>query len=112
MIDIAYAMGQAPQGEAGAAGGAIGGLLPLILIFAVFYLLLIRPQKKQMVRHKEMINSLKKSDEVVTSGGIHGRVTALRGKEIEVEIAPEVRVTVSRQSISAVKSPEGEQPQK
>ncbi len=105
MINIAYAMGPAPSGDA-AGGTALGGLLPLVLIFFVFYLLLIRPQKKQMQKHKEMVNTLKKSDEVVTSGGIHGRVTALRGKELELEIAPQVRVTVSRQSVSAVKSPE------
>ncbi|MGM0568360.1 MAG: preprotein translocase subunit YajC [Elusimicrobiota bacterium] len=104
MIGTAYAMGQAPQGGSG--GSVLGGLLPLIFIFVIFYFLLIRPQKKQMQKHKEMINSLKKNDEVITSGGIHGKITSLKGKNLELQIAKGVKILVSKDSVSAKKKDE------
>jgi len=94
---------------------AIGGsalltqLLPLLLIFGVFYFLLIRPQQKKMKEHREMLGTLKRNDRVVTAGGIVGRITAVRdgSDEVEVEIAPNVRVTVVRGTISSVIRAEG-----
>ncbi len=103
MINSAYAMAQSTQGT-GQTGSPLSGFLPLILIFGVFYFLLIRPQKKQAQKQQQMINSLKKGDNIVTSGGMHGKVTGLKGKEIEVEIAPEVKVILNRQAVSLVKS--------
>ncbi len=103
MINIAYAMGQAPVGDQ-PAGSPIASFLPLILIFIVFYFLLIRPQKKQAQKQKEMISSVKKGDLIVTSGGIHGKITALKGKQVEVEIAPNTKVILNRQAISYVKT--------
>ena len=73
MINIAYAMAQPPTGDQ-PAGSPIASFLPLILIFIVFYFLLIRPQKKQAQKQQEMINSVKKGDLIVTSGGIHGKI--------------------------------------
>jgi len=102
MADTAYAMAQAPAGQE--AGSPIISLLPLILIFLIFYFLLIRPQKKQMQKHQETVNALKKGDEIVTTGGIHGKVTALKGKEIEVEIAPNIRITLNKQAVAGLKS--------
>lgn len=106
MIDLAYAMGQAPQGGQ-QAGSPIGGFLPLILIFAVFYFLLIRPQKKQAKDQQKMINSLKKGDLIVTSGGMHGKITGLKGKQIEVEIAKNIKVIINRSAVSQLRN-EGE----
>ncbi|MFC2061908.1 preprotein translocase subunit YajC [Elusimicrobiota bacterium] len=103
MIDLAYAMSQAPA-EGQQAGSSIAGLLPLILIFFVFYFLLIRPQKKQVQQQKEMVNSLNKGDRVVTSGGIHGKITALKGKQIELEISPGTKIILNKQAISQVNS--------
>jgi len=105
MINLAHAMAQ-PAGQAQNApkGSPIAGFLPLILIFVVFYFLLIRPQKKQMQKQKSMINSLKKGDRIVTSGGIHGKITALKGKQIEVEIAPNTRVIMNKQAVSQLES--------
>jgi preprotein translocase subunit YajC len=101
MIDLAYAMAQPPAG--GAEGGSpIASFLPLILIFVVFYFLLIRPQKKQAQQMQQMINNLKKGDQIVTAGGMHGKVTALKGKQIEVEVAQNVRVLLNKSAVSKV----------
>src|SRR5690349_8140162 len=75
---------------------------PLILIFAVFYFLLIRPQQQRQKETKAMIAAIKRGDRVVTGGGIVGLVQRTKDNEVEVEIAPNVRVTVLRDTISSV----------
>lgn len=92
-----------------AAGGGLGGdgmltgLLPIVLIFVVFWFLLIRPQQKRMKEHKAMIANLRRGDKVVTGGGIIGSVTKVLDEgEVEVEIAPEVKVRVARSTITEV----------
>ena len=78
-------------------------LLPLILIFVVFYFLLIRPQQRKMKQHREMLSALRRGDKVVTGGGIIGLVTkVVDDNEVQVEIAEGVRVRVQRPSIAAV----------
>jgi preprotein translocase subunit YajC len=101
LITPAYA--QAAGG--GDAAGFITSLVPLILIFVIFYFLLIRPQQKRAKEHKQMVESLKRGDQVVTGGGILGKVTRVKeGDEIEVEIAENTRVRVYRSTIQAVLS--------
>ena len=102
-ISPAYAQDAA----AGGTGAVIMQLLPLILIFAVFYFLLIRPQQKKMKDHRAMLQALKRNDKVITGGGIVGSITKVRddSDEIEVEIAAGVRITVLRGTISAVVKP-------
>jgi preprotein translocase subunit YajC len=97
---VSYAFAQSSAGVQQKQPSAMASFLPLILIFAVFYFLLIRPQKKQAQQQQVMINSLKKGDNIVTSGGIHARVTALKGKDIEVEIAPNTRVMLNKQAVT------------
>lgn len=95
----------AQSGNGGGAGGfgGLGGLLPIILIFVVFWFLLIRPQQKRMKEHKAMVAALKRGDKVVTGGGIIGTVTkVIDDSEVQVEIAKDVRVRVSRATIQAV----------
>jgi preprotein translocase subunit YajC len=99
MNDLVFAMGGG-QGQGGAEGAGFGAFIPLILMFAIFYFLLIRPQQKRTKQHREMIASLKKGDRVVTTGGLHGQITGLTDDVITMEIAPKVRVKVSRQSIA------------
>lgn len=100
MISLAYAMGQQGGGEG--AGGGLGAFLPLILMFAIFYFLLIRPQQKKAKQHKQLLAAIKKGDRVVTSGGLHGLVTGITEDVVTIEIAPKVRVKVARGSISGV----------
>ena len=80
-------------------------MVPLILMFVIFYFLLIRPQQKRNKEHREMLGNLKKGDRVVTSGGLHGRITGMSDTTLTVEIADKVRVKVSRGNIAALNQP-------
>jgi preprotein translocase subunit YajC len=98
LIDIAYAMGG--SGGEGAAG--FSGFIPIILMFVIFYFLLIRPQQKRQKEHRSMISNLKKGDRIITSGGLHGRITGMDETTLTVEIADKVRVKVARANVSAL----------
>ncbi len=98
---LAHAMGNLGGGGEGA-GSGFGAFLPLILMFAIFYFLLIRPQQKKAKQHKQLLAAIKKGDRVVTGGGLHGVVTGLTDDVVTVEIAPKVRVKIARGSISGV----------
>ena len=87
--------------DAPSSGGGFLGLLPLLLIFVVFYLFLIRPQMKQAREHKQMVDALQKGDEVVTSGGLVGRITRIGDSFIRIEIASGVEVNVQKHAVSA-----------
>ena len=93
------------QAAGGGAAGALGSFLPLILIFAIMYFLLIRPQQKKLKEHKAMVEALRRGDQVVTQGGIVGKVLKVRDDgEVEVEIAEGVKVRVIRATIAQVLS--------
>lgn len=100
MISTAYAMGQ-PAGQAGQAGG-LAGFLPIIILFAIFYFLLIRPQQKKAKEHKEMIGNLKKGQRIVTSGGIYGTIASLDDTTIGLEIAEKIKIKISRGNVAAL----------
>jgi preprotein translocase subunit YajC len=103
LFDIAYALGQGGAGGEGAGGFA--GFIPLILMFVIFYFLLIRPQQKKSKDHRTMIGSLKKGDRIITSGGIHGRITGMDETTLTVEIADKVRVKVARGNVAGLSQP-------
>ena len=90
--------------QAGGAGGSgLEAMLPLVLIFVVFYFLLIRPQQKKMKDHRAMLGAVTRGDKVVTGGGIMGTVTKVDDdNQVTVEIAKDVKVKVRRELISAV----------
>jgi preprotein translocase subunit YajC len=100
-MNIAYAMGQGGAAASGGSGG-FASFIPLILMFVIFYFLLIRPQQKKTKEHKQMIDNLKTGDRIITSGGLHGRVTGVSESTLTVEIAEKVRVKVNRGSVSAI----------
>jgi preprotein translocase subunit YajC len=90
-------------GEDGGGLGMFGSILPLILIFVVFYFLLIRPQQRTQKQHREMLQNVHRGDDIVTNGGLVGRVIKVgRDDSMLVEIAPGVRVRVMRNMISEV----------
>ena len=77
-------------------------LAPLIIIMIIFYFLLIRPQQKQMKERKAMLEALKSGDKILSSGGIFGTITAIRGDELEVIIADNVKVVMARSSVANI----------
>jgi preprotein translocase subunit YajC len=91
----------APSGQGGAAGMLVG-ILPWLLIFVIFYLLMIRPQQRRVKEHQAAIAAVKKGDDVITGGGIRGKVTKVSDDEAEVEIATGVKIRVVKSTISQV----------
>jgi preprotein translocase subunit YajC len=80
----------------------ISGLLPIVVLFAVFYFLLIRPQQKQQKKRKEMLASLKKGDKVITIGGIYGTIKELRDTDLTLRIGDNMDIRMTRYSIDRV----------
>lgn len=97
LISDAYA-----QGGGAAAGPGMGDFAFLLVIFAVFWFLLIRPQQKRAKEHKSMVGGLSKGDEVVTNGGLLGKITKVGDNFITLEIADGLRVQVQRMSVAAL----------
>jgi preprotein translocase subunit YajC len=93
-------------GNPGAAGGTAesgwGFILPMVIIFVIFYFLLIRPQQKRQKELKAMIDNLAYGDTVITSGGIHGKITGLTDTVATLEIDDKVRIKVSRGAIGSI----------
>src|SRR5881394_630155 len=93
-----------PAGGSGGTAGILVGIAPWLLIFVIFYVLMIRPQQRRVKEHQAAITAVKKGDEVITGGGILGRVTKVGDEEAEVEIANGVRIRVVKSTISQVLS--------
>jgi preprotein translocase subunit YajC len=98
-------MQAAPAGQTSGTMGALLTFLPWVAIFGIFYVLMIRPQQQRVKQHQAAIAAVKKGDEVVTGGGIRGRVTKVSDEEAEVEIAQGVKIRVVKSTISQVLSP-------
>lgn len=100
LVTPAYA-----QAAGGGAGGAFASFVPLILIFLIMYFLLIRPQQKKLKEHQAMVEALRRGDQVVTAGGVVGKVTKVREDgEVELEIASGVNIRVVKHTIQTVRS--------
>ena len=105
-MDSAYAMGAA--GSSGGSSNAIGALLPFVLMFAVLYLLILRPQMKKQKAQQRMIDELEKGDQIVTSGGLHGVIQNVKDDILVVKVADNVKVEISRAAVSRVKNKESQ----
>jgi preprotein translocase subunit YajC len=102
VTSLAYAMGSNPGSTGTSGGGDWGFIVTMVIIFVIFYFILIRPQQKKQKEQKAMLNNLAYGDTVVTSGGIHGKVSGLTDAIITLEIADKVRIKVSRSAIGTV----------
>jgi preprotein translocase subunit YajC len=102
LTELAYAMGGAPDGAQGGGGGLMG-FLPLIIIFVIFYFLLIRPQQKRAKEQKSMLESLKKGDKVILSGGEFGVIEEVKQNSVIVKIAENVRVKYGKAYVVALR---------
>lgn len=80
-------------------------LLPLALIFIIFYFLLIRPQKQKEKEHQKMLSGINKNDEVVTSGGIHGTIVNVKDKTLTLRIDDNVKMEIEKSSVAYIKKP-------
>jgi preprotein translocase subunit YajC len=96
---ISQAWAQVGPGEA---PSALLNFAPLVLIFVVFYFLLIRPQQQKAKEHRTMLANLRRNDEVITAGGLYGKVVTLTDRVVTLEIAPNVKVRVDRPQIASL----------
>jgi len=91
------------QAAGGSLTSSLGGFVPIILIFGIMYFLMIRPQQKKMKDHRSMVDALRKGDQIVTQGGVIGKVTKVKeDNEVEVEIAADVKVRILKHTITQV----------
>jgi preprotein translocase subunit YajC len=102
LTTLAYTMGGAPGGTQAGGDGGWGIMIPMLIIFVIFYFLLIRPQQKKQKELQAMLTNLAYGDMVMTTGGIHGKITGLADAVITLEIADKVRIKVARSAIGAV----------
>ena len=96
LIASAYAQDAAPQ------GGGLMSFLPLIIIFVIFYFLLIRPQMKRAKEHRQLVSNLAKGDEVVTNGGLLGKILNVGDTFLTVELAENVVIKLQKHAVSSV----------
>jgi preprotein translocase subunit YajC len=96
LISPAYAQ----AASSGGTGDLLATMLPMVAIFAIFYFLMIRPQQRKQKEHRAMIDALEKGNEVVTAGGIAGRVSKIDDQYVTVEIAQGVEIHVQRHAVS------------
>lgn len=102
MTDILLQTVAAAAANPNSGSAILIGIAPWLLIFVIFYVLMIRPQQKRVKEHQAAIAAIKKGDEVITGGGIRGRVTKVNDDEAEVEISQGVRVRVVKGTLSQV----------
>jgi preprotein translocase subunit YajC len=103
MLGLAFAMAPPPGGAAaGGAQSAMMNLVPLVFMFAIFYFLLIRPQQKKAKEHRALLEGIKKGDQVVTAGGMHGKVTAIDDTVVTLEISNGVNVKFNKGHIASI----------
>lgn len=98
--ETAFAMGATQGGAEG--GNPIAALMPLILMFVIFYFLLIRPQQKKAKQHKELLANLKKGDKVITGGGMYGRIVEVDGDVLTVDLGNNMSVEINRNFVSGL----------
>jgi len=105
------AWAQAPGAPAGPASGAAGflGLVPFVLIFVLFYVMMILPQQRQKKKHQQMLDALKKGDRVVTTGGLVGAVTNIHNDLVTLQVAETVKVKVLRGAVASLRGEDNEE---
>jgi preprotein translocase subunit YajC len=94
LVPAAQAMGIGGGAGGSGSGGGLVGLLPLVLMFAIFYFLLIRPQQKKAKAHKDLLNNLKRGDSVITTGGMYGRIAEIKDNAIILEIGEKEKIQI------------------
>lgn len=96
------AFAEEPAAAAAAEPSPLAGMLPIVLMVVLFYFLLVRPQQKKINEHKKMVEALRRGDKVLTNGGLYGTVHKVEDDVLVLEIAPEVRVKLEKNSVASV----------
>jgi preprotein translocase subunit YajC len=109
VIDLAYAMGPAPQGGPGGPGAILIQLVPIVLVLGVFFFLVIRPQQRERQRRREMLGALKKGDRVVTTGGLIGTIVGLTERKATLRVGDSTRIECLRDAITGLDVDRGDQ---
>jgi preprotein translocase subunit YajC len=102
MQSLFFAFSNNPQGGAQGGPSLLVSFLPILLIFVIFYLLLILPQQKKQKQHANMISSLKKGDQIVTSSGMYGTIADVKEQKIVLKIADEVKIEIVKSAVATV----------
>jgi preprotein translocase subunit YajC len=102
MHSLLFAFSNNPSGGGQGGPSMLVSFLPILLIFLIFYLLLILPQQKKQKQHVNMINSLKKGDQIVTSSGIYGTIADVKEQKIVLKIADEVKIEIIKSAVATV----------
>jgi preprotein translocase subunit YajC len=102
LVSLSFLSCVGPDQQGGQGGSTLLSLLPIIAIFAVFYFLLIYPRQREQKKHARMLSELKKGDDVVTSGGIHGKVVGVKDRVVVVRIAEDCKVEIERTNITTI----------
>jgi preprotein translocase subunit YajC len=106
---VTYLMAQVAQSPSQQAPSPLVTLMPFILMFVIFYFLLIRPQQKKQKEHQRMLSEIKKNDEVVTSGGIHGTIVNVKDKTFMLRVDDNVKIEISKSAVAGAKRQTDEQ---
>ncbi len=93
---------QNPAAPVQPGGSFLTAIIPFVLVFVIFYLLIIMPSRKKQKKHQEMVEQLKPGDKIITTGGIHGSVMGVQSDKIEVKIAANVKVNVTKNAIAVI----------
>jgi len=107
-----FSLGQQPAAGAAAKPNMLAALLPFILVFAIFYLLIIMPQRKKQKKHMDMVEALKPGDRVVTTAGIFGTVMGVQKDRVELKIAANVKIEVTKSAVGVILGATDTAPQK
>ncbi|MFC2158360.1 preprotein translocase subunit YajC [Acidobacteriota bacterium] len=99
---------QAAPGAAQPQGNFLTALLPFILVFVIFYLLIIMPSRKKQKKHQETVSALKPGDKIVTTGGIYASIMGVQQDRLEVKISSNVKIEITKNSVGAVLTPKQE----
>lgn len=104
-----FSFSQQAQPPTRTGGSFISVLIPFILVFLIFYLLIIMPSRKRQKKHQQMVEQLKPGDKVITSGGIHGTVMGVQKDKVELKIAANVKIDITKSAVGAILTPKKEE---
>jgi preprotein translocase subunit YajC len=109
---LTFASQAAPASGAAPQGSMFGALIPFVLVFVIFYVLIILPQRKKQKKHQQEIGALKPGDKIITSAGIYGTVMGVQSDRIEVKIAANVKVDITKSAVGVILSRDAAIPEK